>query len=554
LLEEGVFAVFCVQRRRTLNFEKLSRAMPPARHRRARRSLLALGSVLAVVCASAEAVGAAAAVRARAPALGQRRVASRVRLAAGDDARGASSGAPLSAADALPPAAAIWRVALPLFAACMCEPALTLIDTACVGNLGAETAAGLAALAVNGAVFDVLANVLSSLCTASTGVVATAATKGAVALRRAVALSLAISLAIGACCGALVFGSSDFLTRNVFGIASPLVAGRALAYMRVRAVFVPVVCANYALYGVLLARGDTAIAVKAVGASALCNVILDILLVGGLGLSTAGAAVATVVAQGVVCAVLGAHVLRTLPAAPPPPALATAPARARWRVSAAELEPFGSIFGAVGLGTATTALVHAAGARLVAGSGDVAAAAAYQVGFQAVSLLSCLAVPLNLGVQSLLASARARGDGARARALVFAVLGQSAMVGAGAGLSAAVLLRWGARLLTADAAVVAALRAVVPLCAATAAAWCVTSALYGVFVALRLLGPFVAVHALGAAGALAVLARGAGVLGSPLTHAWVAALAYSSIRLVVYAPVLRGALGKLRDADAPSSR
>lgn len=450
--------------------------------------------------------------------------------------------------DALPPAAAIWRTALPLFAACLCEPFLTLIDTVSVGNLGVDTAAGLAALSASGAVFDVLANILASLCTAATNVVATASPRGPASLRRAVDLSLYISLVCGLGGGAAVLLGSRFIVEQVFSISSPVVARRALSYMRVRGAFVPVVCVNYALYGVLLARADTGIAVRAVATSALVNIGLDALLVGKFGLSTLGAAVATVAAQIAVCAILLRHVNRTVPRAP-------LPARGRRLPAASELVPFGEVFGAVGFGTAITAFVHAAAARVVTASGSVASAAAYQVSFQAVSLLSCVAVPLNLGVQSLLAAARAAGSTARVHALVRTVIGQATLVGVGVGASTAFLLRFGTRLLTADAATVLRVQSVVPLCALTAAAWCQTSALYGVFVALGLLRSFVGVALLGAIGGLALLLRSDALVADPLRRAWVGALVYSAIRICAYTPILlkfvsaRAGAGATGDSD-----
>ena len=450
------------------------------------------------------------------------------------------------AIDELPPAAAIWRTALPLFAACLCEPFLTLIDTACVGNLGVDTAAGLAALAASGAVFDVLANVLASLCTAATNVVAAGSARGPDALRRAVRVSLTISLALGVCGAAAVLLGSQRLVSRVFMLSSPAVVSRALGYMRLRGAFVPVVCVNYALYGVLLARADTGIAVRAVAVSALANTGLDLLLVGACGLSTVGAACGTVAAQLCVCTILMRHVYASLPPlSHQPRAGARAQpggARARLLPTVAELRPFGAVFGAVGFGTALTAIVHAAAAQVVAASGSVPSAAAYQVSFQAVSLLSCFAVPLNLGVQSLLAAARVSGSTTRVRALVSAVIGQSAIVGAAVGASAALLLRYCVRLLTSDPSVALRVHAIVPLCALTACAWCQTSALYGVFVALGLLRAFVAVALLGAAGGLAVLFRGGGVVTDPLQRAWLGALAYSAIRICAYAPLLLRAI------------
>lgn len=469
-----------------------------------------------------------------------------------------------SDADELPAGRAIWRSALPLYGACLCEPTLTLIDTACVGSLGQATTVGLAALAVNGAVFDVAANIFASLCTASTNVVGVASARGDRELRRAVSVSLAVAVVVGCVSGAALLGVSGPLATRVFGLAkSPDVARRALSYMRIRAAFTPVVCVNYVLYGVLLARADTSIAVRAVSLSALVNIALDVLLVGVAQLSTSGAAVATVAAQIAVCSTLLGHVRRTLPpaeaAAGAGDAAAAAGSRsaaaARWpRPTLAELRPFGAVFGAVGLGTLTTSAVHACAARLVASSGEVAATAAHQVGFQAVSLLSCTAIPLNLAVQGLLASAAGAGARARVRELVRAALRQSVAVG---GLAAAIAWAMLARfpsVLTREVAVAARLRGLVPLCAATAYLWCQTTALYGVFVGLRLLGPFLRVHALSAAGALCVLLGGRFTRPDALVHAWTGAALYSALRLAFYAPSVVRVLARGGAEAEPSTK
>jgi len=82
--------------------------------------------------------------------------------------------------------------------------------------------------------------------------------------------------------------------------------------------------------------------------------------------------------------------------------------------------------------------------------------------------------------------------------------------------------------------------------------WCQTTALYGIFVGLRLLGPFVCVHVLGAAGALGLLLGSRAPRVDMLAHAWTCAALYSALRLAFYAPTVLRVLmrgGVTREAD-----
>eukprot|EP00303_Exanthemachrysis_gayraliae_P000078 CAMPEP_0206009524 /NCGR_PEP_ID=MMETSP1464-20131121/9836_1 /ASSEMBLY_ACC=CAM_ASM_001124 /TAXON_ID=119497 /ORGANISM="Exanthemachrysis gayraliae, Strain RCC1523" /LENGTH=209 /DNA_ID=CAMNT_0053383121 /DNA_START=1 /DNA_END=630 /DNA_ORIENTATION=- len=191
-----------------------------------------------------------------------------------------------------------------------------------------------------------------------------------------------------------------------------------------------------------------------------------------------------------------------------------------------------------------TSAVHAVATRVVAASGQLLAGATHQVAFQAVSLLSCTAIPLSLAVQGLLSPWQGREDGEgreRVREVVGAVLAMSAALGALAALGARLAVVDCVSALTADVDVAARLRSVWPVLAGATFAWCQTTALFGVFVGLGLLAPFVRVHATAAIGALAYHAAAGARLSDPLLRAWLGSLGYSALRLVLYSPTV-GAL------------
>lgn len=445
-------------------------------------------------------------------------------------------------ARSLPAWRAICNAALPLLAACLCEPGLTLIDTACVGNLGTQRAVGLAALSVNGAVFDLISNVLATLCTASTNVVASA--KGRAASARALNVALMVGIFIGVVGASCLFGLAPWIVANVFGLAgSPDVASKALAYMRIRSLGVPIVCTNYVLYGAVLASGNTSIAAPAVACSAAVNVALDLILVGALQWSTAGAAVATVASTGTACAILWRQIMGPVSAMPSQDEDGRKGGR-RFRIrdmqaalpTRAELRPFGAISGAVLLGTTTTSAIHAVATRVVSAASSVVASATHQVAFQTVGLLSCTSIPLSLAVQGLLGSHKE--DKAQVRSLVRSVILLSSLSGLLAAGCARVALVEAARFLTADMNVAECLRGRWPIFASTTFAWCQTTALFGVFVGLGLLGPFICVHAAAALGTLAYISLGAGRVADPLLRAWFGSLLYSCTRLALYGPSL----------------
>eukprot|EP00607_Mallomonas_marina_P002247 CAMPEP_0182439224 /NCGR_PEP_ID=MMETSP1167-20130531/86304_1 /TAXON_ID=2988 /ORGANISM="Mallomonas Sp, Strain CCMP3275" /LENGTH=628 /DNA_ID=CAMNT_0024632871 /DNA_START=136 /DNA_END=2022 /DNA_ORIENTATION=- len=199
----------------------------------------------------------------------------------------------------------VIAVAFPALAACLVEPLLTLVDTLCVGKYIGNTAAvtGLAGMAVNGAIFNILAAATAPLCTSTTGIVAR--TKGEVEIRQTssrASLSkvlingLILSLCIGIVTGTGLYVGGAHLLRKVFALENEVFTA-ALNYLHIRALSVPSILVNNVVIGYSLGMQTMLPPLMSVGLGILVNVLGDWLLVvrGGHGLS--GAAIATTVAS-----------------------------------------------------------------------------------------------------------------------------------------------------------------------------------------------------------------------------------------------------------------
>jgi len=199
----------------------------------------------------------------------------------------------------------VIAVAFPALAACLVEPLLTLVDTLCVGKYIGNTAAvtGLAGMAVNGAIFNILAAATAPICTSTTGIVAR--TKGEVEIRQTssrASLSkvlingLILSLCIGIVTGTGLYVGGAHLLRKVFALENEVFTA-ALNYLHIRALSVPSILVNNVVIGYSLGMQTMLPPLMSVGLGILVNVLGDWLLVvrGGHGLS--GAAIATTVAS-----------------------------------------------------------------------------------------------------------------------------------------------------------------------------------------------------------------------------------------------------------------
>lgn len=202
--------------------------------------------------------------------------------------------------------AEIARLAVPAFAALVCEPLFLLADAAIVGHLGV---APLAALGIAGTVVQTAVGVFVFLAYGTTATVA----RRLGADDRPAALAAGIDgiwLALGI--GALVTAVTAGLARNIvtaFG-AAPRVADLGVLYLRIAAFGIPSLLLMLAATGVVRGLQDTRTPLVVTVTANFANIGLNVALVYGLGLGIAGSAEGTVIAQTAGAAAMAAVVLR----------------------------------------------------------------------------------------------------------------------------------------------------------------------------------------------------------------------------------------------------
>ena len=189
---------------------------------------------------------------------------------------------------------AIWRIAAPMIISGISVPLLGLVDTAVMGRL--DDSRYLAAVAAGAQLFSVLFITLNFLRMGTTGLTAQAfGSHDAAAFRHALARPALIALTLAA----LLILLQLPLREVGMALLGPetAVAELARTYFNIRIWSAPAVLLNFVIIGWLLgmqdARGPLAILLTV----NLVNIVLDLVLVLGLGLDVRGVAAATVVAE-----------------------------------------------------------------------------------------------------------------------------------------------------------------------------------------------------------------------------------------------------------------
>lgn len=298
----------------------------------------------------------------------------------------------------------IRALALPALGALAADPLVSMVDTAFVGRLGVLP---LAALGINASVFSLAFVIFNFLAYATTPAIARAVGRGDTEEAGRVAVH-ALTLALLAGTGALVM--LQLLADPILALmgASGDLLEPARTYLRIRALAGPAVLFMIAGHGIFRGWQDTRTPLWLTLAMNLVNLVLDPLLIFGLGWGLAGAALATTVAQWAgavlfVWVIFGPrrtqlHVRAHLP---------------KWR----DLLPLVRVGGALGVRTlslvGTMTLATAVAARL--GAIEVAA---HQIAVQLWLLLALVVDALAVAGQAMVARYRdARpGEGVTARA------------------------------------------------------------------------------------------------------------------------------------------
>ena len=200
----------------------------------------------------------------------------------------------------------ILRLAVPAFLALVAEPLYLLADAAIIGHLGTTELAGLG---IAGAILQTVVGLCVFLAYGTTAGVARRL--GADDLRGALALGVDgiwLAVLIGTIGTVLGVVLTEPLVR-LFG-ADGDVTDQAATYLRLAFLGTVPLLTILAATGVLRGLQDTRTPLYvAVGGNAL-NVVLNLLLVYGAGMGIAGAALGTVIAQGLSAAVIVVVVVR----------------------------------------------------------------------------------------------------------------------------------------------------------------------------------------------------------------------------------------------------
>jgi len=187
----------------------------------------------------------------------------------------------------------IFRLALPALGSLAIDPLLTLADTAFVARLGVIE---LAALGVDAAILGFAFFGFNFLAIVTTPLVAQALGRGdREAARRWGGDALTLAMALGIPVALLMVVAAPVLV-DLMGASSDI-SGPAVDYLRIRAVATPAVLLILASNGSFRGHHDTKTPLYVILVVNVINLVLDPLLIFGLGWGLEGAAIATVFAQ-----------------------------------------------------------------------------------------------------------------------------------------------------------------------------------------------------------------------------------------------------------------
>ena len=328
-------------------------------------------------------------------------------------------------------------MALPALGALVAEPLFLLADSAIVGHLGTPELAGLGIAATILATF---VNVSVFLAYGTTAAVARMLGAGDLpgAMRQGID-GCWLALLVGA--GTVVVGwpATPWLV-SLFGPSTD-VAVHAEIYLRISLLGIPAMLLVLASTGVLRGLQDTRTPLVVAVAGAVGNVVLNLVLVYGLGLGIAGSALGTVIAQAAMAAAFAWVVVR-----------GARRQHAGWRPDWTGVR---RSFGAgMPLVVRTVAMrVALVVATAVAAALGTAELAAYQVAFTTWTMLALVLDAVAIAAQALVGRALGANDVAAARSTTRRMVQWGVLAGAGLAVVVALAAPLYSRLFTPDAQV-----------------------------------------------------------------------------------------------------
>lgn len=307
----------------------------------------------------------------------------------------------------------IARLAVPALGTLAADPLVTLVDTAFVGRLGPEA---LAALGVDAAIFSlafIAFNFLQYGVTPMVGrlVGAGRGEEAAGVTRHALAIAVGLGVLVAA---AMSLGAAWLVDLMA---APPETVDGAVDYLRIRAWAAPAVMIVMVGNGAFRGHQDTVTPLRLTIVLNVVNLVLDPLLIFGLGWGLAGAATATLVAQ-----VLGAGLFWV--------AMVRRRLVVGGRIEGSGLRPFVKVGWELAVRTGSLVLSLTVAARVAASLGT-AAIAAHQIAVQVWLFLALCTDALAIAAQSMISLRLGTGDETEVRSVATELLGWGTVVGLG---------------------------------------------------------------------------------------------------------------------------
>lgn len=342
----------------------------------------------------------------------------------------------------------ILALALPALGALAADPLVSMVDTAFVGRLGVLP---LAALGVNTSIFGLSFVVFNFLAYGTTPMMARAVGRGDVQRAGRLAVeALTLALLAGSVALALLLVLAGPIVA-VMGARGELV-DPTLSYLRIRAFAGPAVLIVTAGHGIFRGWHDTRTPLLVTVGLNLVNLVLDPVLIFGLGWGLEGAAIATVIAQWA-----GALWFLWLVLVRRRDTLGVRLVAPRPR----DLLPFLRIGGSLSVRTfsliATLTIATAVATRI-----GPLAVAAHQVAFQLWLLLALVVDALAVAGQAMVGRYRGAEQFGSARAAADRLLAWGGGVGFSLAVAFLLVAPWLPRLFTDDPAAIAAVGGILP--------------------------------------------------------------------------------------------
>lgn len=199
----------------------------------------------------------------------------------------------------------IRLLAIPAIFAGIAEPLIGLVDTAVIGNLGVNSNVAQAAVGLGAGFYSLLIWSLSQLRTSISSIVSKFLGAEKLSdIKSLIPQTIVFGIFLGLIFGGLSYLFAQEIILNFYGVKSDQVEllQQSVTYFQIRIIGLPVSLAVYIIFGVFRGVQNTYWIMIASLAGALVNVILDYVLVFGIGefqpnLGIIGVAWASVIAQ-----------------------------------------------------------------------------------------------------------------------------------------------------------------------------------------------------------------------------------------------------------------